>query len=451
MALPNTDDTIVAVATAPGSGAIGIIRLAGPESFTIAQRIFFPTSGTDVTSIASHTVTHGTVQDGTETIDEALLLTFRGPKSYTGDDAVEFQTHGGPAVLRAVLDLTVRHGARLAGPGEFTLRAFMNERLDLTQAEAVLDLVNASSDSARRNASLGLSGALTKALDEIQADLTTAYASVQAAFDYPEEGIPAARLEEPLARAQNRVNELLRTATAGRYAQHGARLALLGRPNVGKSSLLNALLGYQRSIVSNVPGTTRDYLEAPLMLGGIALTLLDTAGIRHTADEIEASGVEFSRELGAAADMRLVLLDTSEPVTDDDRAVLAHTPAERTIIVLNKSDLPAAWSSIQELGQFSAPIEVSTVTGDGLAELRARMTAELTKDAARTELWVGNDRHISALERVNNHITEALQHEHDIASFELQDALHALGEITGRGHVVDDTLASIFANFCVGK
>lgn len=451
MALPNTDDTIVAVATAPGSGAIGIVRLSGPSSFSLAGKLFAPTSGANAATLPPRVVTHGLVQHNGETIDEALLLTFQAPHSYTGDDVIEIQSHGGPAVLRAIIDAAVSHGARLAGPGEFTLRAFMNGRMDLTQAEAVLDMVNASSDSARRNASLGLSGALTTALSEIQTDLTTAYASVQAAFDYPEEGIPPARLDEPLARAKARVAELLATAEAGRYAQNGARLALLGKPNVGKSSLLNALLGYQRSIVSNIPGTTRDYLEAPLMLGGIALTLLDTAGIRHTADEIEASGVEFSRELGQAADMRLVLLDTSEPITDDDRTVLAHTAPERTIIVLNKRDLPAVWTSVPELARFAAPVEISSVTGEGLAELRARMTQELTAGVSSTELWIGNDRHISVLERVHEHITAASQHDHDIASFELQDALRALGELTGRGDVVDETLAAIFANFCVGK
>ncbi|ADI14314.1 tRNA uridine-5-carboxymethylaminomethyl(34) synthesis GTPase MnmE [Truepera radiovictrix] len=455
MPLPPLGDTIAAIATAPGVGAVGIVRLSGPESYAVAERLFAPRSGAPVAALPPGRVVYGRIVDAAtdETVDEALLLTFRAPHSYTGEDVLELQTHGGPAVLRRVLDLCTAHGARLAGPGEFTLRAFLSGRLDLVQAEAVLDLVNAQSDSARRNAALGLSKALTEQLGLIQDDITRVYGDIQAVFDYPDEGVPEAAFQAPLERALGRVRGLLSTARAGRVAQRGARLALIGRPNAGKSSLLNALLGYRRSIVSSTPGTTRDYLEAPVDILGVPVTAVDTAGIRDTGDAVEASGVEAAKEIAEHADLGLLLLDSSTPLAPDDRALVGELSPARLLVVASKSDLPPAWdpcAAQRELG-VGPVLRVSAATGEGLGALKEAIRERLVGDAGGSALWLTNERHIAALEAVREHLERAKAAPDDLAALDLEDALKTLGELTGRGEVAEETLAHIFANFCVGK
>jgi tRNA modification GTPase len=448
MPLPPTGDTIAAIATAPGAAAIGIVRISGPAAHAVADRLFRPMRGPPPSRRPAGRVVRGRIVDARhpaqeELVDEALLLSFRAPHSYTAQDVVEFQTHGGPAVLRAVLDLCVAAGARLAGPGEFTLRAFLAGRLDLAQAESVMELVEAQTESARRNAALGLSRALGTRLDRIQTDITRAYAALQASLDYPE-----AELDAPLSRALEQVEALLATAEAGRISRHGARLALLGRPNAGKSSLLNALLGFERSIVSEAPGTTRDYLEAPLSLGGIPLTAIDTAGIRSTEDAVEASGVRIAKSIADASDLCLLLFDRSAPLRPDDLTLLSELPAERTLVLASKADLPPAW------GDDALPtpaLAVSARSGAGLESLKLRLRERLLGDAAGAELWISNERHVQALEAVRVNLTGARGSTADIASLELQDALDALGRITGRVDVAEETLAAIFETFCVGK
>lgn len=487
MALPPTNDTIAAIASAPGSGAVGIVRLSGPEAYRVADRLFRGRGGRLPSSYPAGRVVYGRVVDhgvaaagerasavsedsdqqrrstvtevSGETVDEALLLTFKAPSSYTGQDVLELQTHGGPAVLRRVLELCVLAGARLAGPGEFTLRAYLNGRLDLAQAEGVLDLVNAATQSARRNATSGLSGALSRRIDAIQTDVTSAYAAVQAAFDYPDEGVPEARLEAPLTSAVAKLDALLATADAGRMSRNGARLALIGRPNAGKSSLLNALLGYQRSLVSDLPGTTRDYLEAPLVIAGVPITLIDTAGIRQTQDRLEASGVDLTHQVSASADLRVVLVDRSAPLSEVDEELLAGVAADTganhvaAVVIASKSDLPAAWETATVTEKLGAVplVAVSAITGEGLGELKDVLAASLLGSAASAELWVGNERHVQALAAARAHVTAALEGSHDLAALELQDAIGALAGITGRDGVAEETLSEIFASFCVGK
>jgi tRNA modification GTPase len=448
MALPPLNDTIAAIATAPGVGAVGIIRLSGRDAYRIADNLFKPRHGKCVKDLPAGRVVYGQILDGETVIDEALLLTFRAPHSYTAQDVLEFQTHGGPAVLREVLDLCVKHGARLAQPGEFTLRAYLNGRLDLVQAESVLQLVNAQSDSARRNATLGLSKALTQQLNIIQDDITRVYGNIQAMFDYPDEGVPEAEFSEPLQRAVKRIDELLATAKAGQIAQKGAKLALIGKPNAGKSSLLNALLGYQRSIVSEIPGTTRDYLEAPLSIEGIPITAIDTAGLRNTEDIIEAAGVKVARDIAANADLTLYLIDSHETLSADDVEMLGFLAKERTLVVSSKADLEHVWNP-EQLAQ--KVYSVSAVTGEGLPELKAAIKEKLLGDVGTSQLWITSERHTQALQKTRDFLLQAMTTSDDLAALDLEQALKALAEITGRGEIAEETLEHIFANFCVGK
>ncbi len=444
MALPPLHDTITAIATAPGVGAVGIIRLSGPESYSIADKIFIPKQMRSVKYLPAGRVVYGTIQDQDEVIDEALLLSFRAPYSYTAQDVLEIQTHGGPAILRRVLELCTNHGARLAQPGEFTLRAYLNGRIDLLQAESVLNLVNAQSDSARRNAALGLSKVLSENLNIIQDTITKVYGDIQAMFDYPDEGVPEAHFKEPLEDALRYINELLKTAKAGQLTQRGARLALVGKPNAGKSSLLNALLGYQRSIVSDIPGTTRDYLEAPLSLEGIPITAIDTAGLRETTDAIEAAGVTLAKNLATNADLTLYLIDQSQPL-DDALEMLKDLPAERTLIVASKTDLNKAWDL--ELPFYP----VSATTLQGLEQLKTAIKQKLLGDISLNQLWITSERHEEALGKVKGLLEQALNASDDLAALDLQDALKVLAEMTGRGEIAEEVLEHIFANFCVGK
>ena len=448
MPLPPQGDTIAAIATAPGIGAVGIVRLSGPDAYGISSKLFTPQSGLEVTHLPAGRVVYGRVTDGAELVDESLLLTFRAPHSYTGEDVLEVQTHGGPAVLRRVLDLCVRHGARLAEPGEFTLRAYLSGRLDLVQAEAVLDLVNAQSDSARRSAALGLSKALSRQLELIQNDITQVYGDLQAMFDYPDEGVPEAAFAEPLRRAVARIDKLLGTAKAGRIARQGARLAFIGRPNAGKSSLLNALLGYGRSLVSDTPGTTRDYLEAPLDILGVPVTAVDTAGIRETGDAVEASGVELAREIARHADLTLLLLDKGQGLEPGDLTLIKEVDPARLIVLGSKTDLPPAWTPAE---LPVAVLNVSAATGEGLDTLREQVRHTLVGDAGQSELWLGGERQIRALETVREYLLRAVDAPDDLAALDLADALRTLAELTGRGDVAEETLAHIFKNFCVGK
>jgi len=449
--LPPPGDTIAAIATAPGEGAIGVVRVAGPEALRVADAVFRPLAGLSPSQRPGHEIVVGRVEDAGGIVDEGLLLVFRAPRSYTGQDAVEIQTHGGPAVLRRVLAACLTHGARAAGPGEFTLRAYLAGKMDLVQAESVLGIVQARSERARRSAAHGLTRRLSDELDRLQDALTEAYGDLTAVLDYPEEGVELRDVRPALQKVRRRIAELLATADAGSLVQRGAKLAIVGRPNAGKSSLLNALLGYERSIVSDVPGTTRDYLEAPLELGGVPLTAVDTAGVRATEDAVEASGVHRALELADQADLVLCLLDRSVALERSDHDLIERLAPHRTLLVASKADLPAAWSEASAESGTPGAIVVSAARGDGLAELRDAIGKRLLGDAAGSELWITHERHVDALTRTEAALERAAAAPEDLMALDLQDALATLASLTGRGDIAEDALEHVFANFCVGK
>ena len=449
MPLPPVDDTIAAIATAPGAGAIGVVRVSGPEAVAIASALFRPKGGSDVASVPGGRFLVGWVMEDGEPLDEGVLLVFRAPASITGQDVVEFQVHGGPAVVRAVLEACLRRGARPAGPGEFTLRGFLAGKLDLAQAESVQALVNARSEAARRHAGIGLAGGLSRRIDAIQTHLRGVYAAVLATLDYPEEGVPEADVEAPLEAALRQLEALLATARAGRAARVGASLALIGRPNAGKSSLLNALLGWKRALVSEVPGTTRDYLEAPLELGRVSVTAIDTAGLRATPDALEEAGVRFARELAQGADVVVAVIDGARTLDAEDHAMVRELAGPRTLWVAGKADLAPAWTGA-ELG-VPGLVRVSALDGSGLEALREALEAAVLGDAALSEAWLINERHEAVLREAREAVVRARTAPDDLRGLDLETALRALAAVTGRGEVAEDTLDEVFARFCVGK
>ncbi|BBL93456.1 tRNA modification GTPase MnmE [Thermus thermophilus] len=431
----NLKDPICAIATPPGKGAIGVVRLSGEGALEIAARVW---RGKDPRRLKGGRFALGEVVDPKtgEAIDQAILLVFRAPRSYTGEDLVEFQTHGSPAVLRRVMEVLVAEGARPAGRGEFTFRAYLNGKMDLAQAEAVLALIEAEGELARRQALRALEGALSRRIEALENRLLNLLAHIQALLDYPEEGVEPMEAERTIREVLAEVEALLAQAKASRLAQKGARLALIGAPNAGKSSLLNALLGYERALVSPIPGTTRDYLEAPLELFGIPLVAVDTAGVRETEDPVERMGVERALGIAEEADLVLYVVDRSQP-----KPAPPPLPWARTLKVATKSDLPPAWEDPEFL-------PVSSLTGEGLDRLKeALREALLGREGGEVLL---TERQVEALLRARERLEEALSLPEDLMGLALEEAARALALLTGK-EVAEEVVARVFQNFCVGK
>lgn len=453
------EDTIAAVSTPPGVGAIGIVRLSGPEAAGVAGRCFRGPGGFEFARAESHRAVHGLVVDprtGAE-LDEALALPMQGPHSYTGEDVVEFHCHGSPAVLRRVLEAVVAAGARIAEPGEFTKRAFLNGRLDLAQAEAVAELIQAVAEESRRAALKHLEGDLSREIGALGRTLKLALAGLEVVVDYADEDVeetPEDPLGSQIAEVAEACRRLLASYCEGRILREGARVVIAGKPNVGKSSLLNRLLKEERAIVSPTPGTTRDYLAEAIEIQGIPVMLVDTAGLRSVEDAIESEGSRRARKWIGEADLVLFLVDGSAPVEDVDIRAYGEIRERPHLLAVNKSDLPG----VADLSPFTgeAPATLSALTGQGLDELKRRIVERLNLSHRTSEgAVVTLERHRDALARTAAHLSDALESlksgsPRDLVATDLRAALETLSEITGE-NVTDALLDTIFSTFCVGK
>ncbi|HOH28275.1 MAG TPA: tRNA uridine-5-carboxymethylaminomethyl(34) synthesis GTPase MnmE [Candidatus Hydrogenedentes bacterium] len=459
MRYASTEDTIAAISTPRGEGGIGIVRLSGPSSLQIASKMFVSSRGRNILK-DTRRVFHGHVSDPSgQRIDEVLLHIMRAPHSYTAEDVAEINAHGGMAPLQAILEEALRLGARLAQPGEFTQRAFINGRLDLTRAEAVMDLVGAKTRTALNAANAASGGVLARALAGLRETLADALARIEAAVDFPEDDLPElvdAALIHRLERAQEEMKRLIASADAGLRIREGVSIAIVGRPNVGKSSLFNALLRDARAIVSPEPGTTRDRIEETVALGGVPVRLIDTAGMRDTPHSVELMGVTLARRAAQQADYILFVVDAAEPCTEADTALAAELTRLETPIVLvrNKIDLTETRFTPPD-APFKALCDISALTGAGLERFEEQLTELLQGDAvmetnspmlSRTHQKDSMRRASTCLDRLLANTAASPE----LSALELREALQALGEITGET-TPEHLLDRIFASFCIGK
>lgn len=450
-------DTIAAIATGTQVSAIGIIRLSGDETFRVIDRLFFPYSGKKKSESADRRLIFGELRDrGGELLDVCLCTISRAPHSYTGENTAELQCHGSPTVLRAALDELFALGARQAAPGEFTKRAFLNGRMELCAAEAVADIIDAETVECAKNAAGQLSGAISRKVDGIYSALTDISSHYHAVLDYPDEDIEDFQLESyegSLTSALTELERLLQSHERGKLMTGGIPAAIAGRPNAGKSSLLNALLGYDRAIVTAIPGTTRDTIEEKLRIGRLTLRLIDTAGIRDTDDEVERLGVERSRAAMSKAELVIAVVDGSGEITDEDREVIAQAEAApKGIVVLSKRDIAEPDA---EITTALPVVSLSSVTGEGMDELERVIAEQFPLPEVPAGEILTNVRQADAVKRAIEYMRSALDAMRagmtpDIVLTETEGAMSALGELSGRT-VREDVTNRIFQRFCVGK
>ena len=454
------DDTIAAVATPLQPSGLGVIRVSGTEAVSLVEPLF---NGREcpLKKAETHKLLYGWIHDEGELLDKVLLVVMRAPHSYTTEDVVEIQCHGSPLVLRTILDLVLRQGARLAEAGEFTQRAFLHGRLDLTQVEAVADLIHASSEVGAKLAAQQLHGKLYQAIDIVKKQVVSIASLIEAGIEFPEEGLEVAQREDCLQRLDHACADLenmLSHAEQGRRMREGFAVALIGRPNVGKSSLLNTLLREQRAIVTTIPGTTRDSIEESVQIQGVAFRLTDTAGIRKTADLLETEGIRRTQIVRDKADLVLLILDSSEQLTEEDQALIRDVEKERTIVVLNKKDrLSAKLPTWYEAISAMESVLISAKTGDGCDELESCLFAKATQGGLpqQDEIWITNRRQQQAAKNALDALQQAREifensDGEEFLAVDLRSCLNALGEIVGET-TPDDLLGQIFSEFCIGK
>jgi len=449
-------DTIVAVATPPGKGAIAILRLSGPDSWKIVQKHLRTRS-----KIVPRKAIHGWIHENGEDVDEVVVVFYKSPKSYTGEDMVEVMCHGGPLVVKKLLDLFLKSGARMAEPGEFTKRAFLNGKMDLTSAEAVRDLIEAKSETSLKLSLRNLKGGLRDFVDSLRRELIEVLAEIRVELDYPDEietntGEVVTRLE----RIKEKLTEELKKADAGILLNRGLRMVIVGKPNVGKSTLLNRLLNEDRAIVTDIPGTTRDVISEEIVIRGILFRIVDTAGVRsETNDLVERLGIERTLQEIEKADIVLFVLDASSPLDEEDRKILERIKNKRYLVVINKVDVVEKINEEEiknKLGTDRHMVKISALKGEGLEKLEESIYRETQEIFERgSDSLITNLRQKQLLENVKGYLEDAIKSLKegmpvDMASIDLERALNLLDEVTGRSFR-EDLLDTIFSNFCVGK
>lgn len=458
------DDTIAAIATPPGIGGVSIIRVSGKDAFSLVDSIFQSAGSLPLKERPNKTVQYGHIINPKtgDILDEVILLLMQGPHSYTAEDVVEIQCHGGIVSTRAILTLLTSLGIRLAEPGEFTKRAFMNGRIDLTQAEAIIDIIEAKTEDSLSLAVKQLDGTVSSFVKDLRENLISMIAHLEVTIDYPEEDIEEVSSQEVGQQLQpilRQMNQLLSTANTGRLIRDGISAVIVGRPNAGKSSLMNALLRENRAIVTDIPGTTRDSIEEYMNIEGISLRLVDTAGLRQTDDQVEAIGVQKAREYADKADIILCVIDASKELSKEERDILHDVSGKHTIVLLNKSDLGSVVTPpmIQELGEFVAVEPISAAQGQGSSVI-SKWVKDLVyggQVSADHSAMLSNVRHISLMKEAKTYLDQAVENISlgmpiDFIATDLRSAWEALGQITGdslRESMVDE----LFSRFCLGK
>ena len=456
------EDTIAAIATAMAPSGIGIVRISGPEAVAVADRLYRgKKKEKKLADMKSHTIHYGWIVEKEQVLDEVLVMLMRGPHSYTGEDTVEIDCHGGVLAVKRVLEAVLHAGARIADPGEFTKRAFLNGGIDLSQAEAVMDVISAKSEYALQSSVSQLQGSVRRAVKEIREKLLYEIAFIESALDDPEhislDGYPE-KLEGIVQEEKRQIEKLLKSADDGKMLQEGIKTVILGKPNAGKSSLLNLLVGEEKAIVTDIAGTTRDVLEEQISLGGISLRMLDTAGIRSTADKVEQIGVERAKEHAKNADLILYVVDASVPLDENDGQIMELLKGRKTILLLNKSDLETVISKEELTARIDAPVlNISAREETGLAELEALIKEMFFQGeiSFNDEVYITNMRQKRALEEaleslklVENSIAMGMPE--DFFSIDLMNAYERLGSIIGEA-VGEDLVNEIFSKFCTGK
>ena len=455
-------DTIAAIATAMSNSGIGIVRISGDEALDVADRIFRPKKGSrKVSDMETHTIHYGYVTDGDEVIDEVMLLIMKAPRSYTCEDTIEIDCHGGVLVMKKILETVLKYGARPAEPGEFTKRAFLNGRIDLSQAESVIDVINAQNELALKSSVSQLQGAVLEKIKAIRAVVLHEIAFIESALDDPEhvslEGYPE-QLHEIMSDAHSKVKKLLDSSDNGKMLKEGINTAIVGKPNAGKSSLLNILVGEERAIVTEIAGTTRDILQEQIQIGGIGLNVIDTAGIRDTEDIVEKIGVNKSREYIEKADLIIYVVDSSTELDENDQEIIEAIQNKKAIVLLNKSDLDAKTDASVLQTQLSKPIlSISAKNNTGIHELETLIEEMFFsgKLSFNDEVYITNIRQKNALAEAQNSLKMELQSiadgmPEDFFTIDMMNAYEALGTIIGES-VGEDLVNEIFSKFCMGK
>lgn len=453
-------DTIAAISTSPGIGGIGIIRMSGEDCFQILEKIFKPKNKQSIEKIKGYTMKFGKIVDKDNIIDEVLVSYFKSPKSYTSENMCEINSHGGIVIMNKILDLCIKNGANLAEPGEFTKRAFLNGRIDLSQAEAVIDIINAKTDKEAEVSLKQLEGSLSEKIEKIRKIVISVMADIEATIDYPEydlEEVTNAKIIKVLDEVDILLKSLEKSFYNGKILREGISTAIIGRPNAGKSSLLNLILNEERAIVTDIEGTTRDTIEEFISIDGIPLKIIDTAGIRNAKDEVEKIGVEKAMDIAKRSDIVIAIFDSSKKLNEEDKKILELLKDKNAIILLNKIDLEKI-IKVDEFKEINKPvIEISTKTKEGIDKLYEEISKmfKLKEIANDGETIVSNVRHKNiiinsrrnlekARETINNNMPI------DIISTYLKEIIEELGKITGET-VTDDVITEIFSKFCLGK